>query len=63
MRRVVCLCILHCLQYLLMEYVVSGLVENLVMGPVTRFLLGDEGGYEGEGEGEAGRREEDGGSA
>ena len=63
MRRVVCLYVLHCLRYLLMEYVVSGLVENLVMGPATRFLLGDEGEEEGGEGGDAGRGEEDGGSA
>ena len=63
MRRVVCLCILHCLQYLLMEYVVSGLVENLVMGPATRFLLGDDGEDVDREGGDAGRGEEDGGSA
>ena len=57
------MCILHCLRYLTMEFVVTRMVEDLVMGPVTRFLLGDEGGDEGGGEGGAGRREEDGGSA
>ena len=54
-----CLCVLHCLRYLLMEYVVSGLVENLIMGPVTRFLLGDDGEGEGGEGGDAGRRGED----
>ena len=58
-----CLCVLHCLRYLLMEYVVSGLVENLIMGPATRFLLGDEGEEEGGEGGDAGRRGEDGDSA
>ena len=46
-----------------MEYVVTRLVEDLVMGPVTRLLLGDSVGDEGAERGEAGRMEDDGGSA
>ena len=41
----------------------SGLVENLIMGPATRFLLGDDMEGEGGEGGDAGRRGEDGDSA
>ena len=63
MRRIICLCILHCLRYLLMEYVATRLVEDLVRGPITRLLLGDDAGDGGTEGGEAGRMEDDGGSA
>ena len=46
-----------------MEFLVSRLVEDFVMGPVTSWLLGDEGGEERVEGGEMGRREEDGGSS
>ena len=46
-----------------MEYVATRLVEDLVMGPVTRLLLGDDAGDGVTEGGEAGGMEDDGGSA
>ena len=60
MWRVVILCLLQILRYFLMEYVVTPLVENLVMVPVSKFLLGGDGedGSGGEGDGGGGVRME-----
>ena len=60
MWRVVFLCLLQILRYFLMEYVVTPLVENLVMVPVSKFLLGGDGEDGGGGGGYGRRREEDG---
>ena len=57
------MCILHCLRYLIMEFLVSRLVEDFVMGPITSWLLGDEGGEDSAEGGWVGRREEHGGSS
>ena len=46
-----------------MEYVATRLVEDLVMGPVTRLLLGDDAGDGGKEGWEAGGMDDDGGSA
>ena len=57
-RRVIYMCILHCLRFLIMEFLVTRLVENYVMGPITSWLLGDEGDAESaEGGGMGGREE------
>ena len=57
-RRVIYMCILHCVRFLIMEVIVTRLVNDYVMGPVTSWLLGDEGDAESaEGGGIVGREE------
>ena len=43
-----------------MEYVATPVVENLIMVPVSKFLLGGDSEDSGGGEGDEGRRSEDG---
>ena len=52
--------LLQILRFFLMEYVATPVVENLIMVPVSKFLLGGDGEDGSGGEGGGGRRSEDG---